>query len=144
VISKSGTTLEPALAFRIFRKQLEKNVGINQASKLIVAITDYKKGTLHDFAVSQKYTMFGIPDDIGGRFSTLTAVGLFPMILKGIDPLQLLKGAHQALKDTQSSSLNTNTAYLYACYRNYFYTRKHINVENFIVYDPTLVFVSEM
>jgi glucose-6-phosphate isomerase len=144
VISKSGTTLEPALGFRLVRKQLEKNLGTTNISKFVVAITDYHKGTLHDFAKAQGYTMFGIPDNIGGRFSTLTAVGLFPMILKGIDPLQVLKGAHQALKDTDSPSLAMNSAYLYACYRNYLYKNKKLSVENFIVYDPNLTFVAEM
>jgi glucose-6-phosphate isomerase len=88
--------------------------------------------------------MFGIPDNVGGRFSTLTAVGLFPMLLKGIDPIQVLKGAKQALKDTESSSLLMNSAFLYACYRNYLYKNRKLSVENFIVYDPNLTFVAEM
>jgi glucose-6-phosphate isomerase len=144
VISKSGTTLEPALAFQLIRKQLEKNVGAANLNKLIVAITDYHKGTLHDFAKEQGYTMFGIPDNVGGRFSTLTAVGLFPMLLKGIDPIQVLKGAKQALKDTESPSLLMNSAFLYACYRNYLYKNRKLSVENFVVYDPNLTFVAEM
>jgi glucose-6-phosphate isomerase len=144
VISKSGTTLEPAITFRIFRELLQKNVGISKLRKYIVAITDIEKGTLHDYAKQHHIATFGIPNDIGGRFSTLTPVGMFAMILKGLDPLMVLKGAKQAIKDTSDSDLNINTAFTYACYRHYLATVKNYQIENFIVYDPALQFVGEM
>jgi glucose-6-phosphate isomerase len=144
VISKSGTTLEPAINFRIFRELLQKNVGISKLHKYIVAITDKEKGTLHDYAKNRHIQTFGIPNNIGGRFSTLTPVGMFAMILKGLDPLQILKGAKQALKDTEDDDIFNNTAYQYACYRHYLHVSKHLQIENFIVYDPTLQFVGEM
>jgi glucose-6-phosphate isomerase len=144
VISKSGTTLEPALTFRIFRELLQKNVGISKLHKYIVAITDKDKGTLHDFAKHRHITTFNIPNDIGGRFSTLTPVGMFAIILKGLDPLMILKGAKQAVKDTSDDVINKNTAFTYACYRHYFSVIKHLQIENFIVYDPSLQFVGEM
>jgi glucose-6-phosphate isomerase len=136
--------LEPALAFRLLRKTLEKQMGVMASRKNIVAITDYEKGTLHDLAKKNHYAMFGIRNDIGGRFSTLTPVGMFVMMVKGIDSLMILKGAKQALNDTSESDLNTNSAFLYACYRHYLHTVKQIDVENFIVYDPSLTFVCEM
>jgi glucose-6-phosphate isomerase len=119
VISKSGTTLEPAISFRIFRELLQKNVGISKLHKYIVAVTDKQKGTLHDFAKHRHITTFSIPDDVGGRFSTLTPVGMFAFILKGLDPLMILKGARQAIKDTNVEDVNKNTALTYACYRHY-------------------------
>lgn len=142
VISKSGTTLEPAIGFRIFRKLLESNIGREKAAKFIVAITDQEKGTLHNFAQAKGYTMFPIPNNIGGRYSTLTAVGIFPMILAGIDHTKIFKGAMQAIEDLSDFNLRTNSAFLYATYRHYFYTIKKIQVENFIVYDPTLTMIA--
>ncbi|MDR2567797.1 MAG: glucose-6-phosphate isomerase [Mycoplasmataceae bacterium] len=136
VISKSGTTLEPAVSFRLFREKLEKQVGFEKASKYIVAVTDYDKGTLHDFAQKKKYSMFGIPNDIGGRFSTLTPVGMFVIILAGLDYKAMLAGAQQAYKDTQSPDLKKNSAALYAVYRDFYYSQKKLAVENFVVYDP--------
>jgi glucose-6-phosphate isomerase len=144
IISKSGTTLEPAVAFRIFRGILQKNVGISKLHKYIVAITDKQKGTLHDFAKNHHITTFSIPNDIGGRFSVLTPVGMFTMILKGLDPLMILKGAKHAIKDTRDNDISENSAFLYACYRHYLFRIKHYQIENFIVYDPALQFVSEM
>ena len=141
VISKSGTTLEPAVGFRIFRKLLEAKVGQERAPKLIVAITDPEKGTLHNYARAKGYTLFPIPNNIGGRYSTLTAVGIFPMILAGIDPIRLLKGAIKATDDLSNSNLRTNSAYLYAAYRHYFYATKKIQIENFITYDPFLTMI---
>ena len=143
VISKSGTTLEPALAFRIFRKLLERNIGVKESHKYIVAITDYEKGTLLDLAKKNHYIRFGIPNNIGGRFSTLTNVGLFPLAIKGINPLMVIHGAKQALLDNSSNKLINSSAYLYACYRNYFLTHRKKVIENFIVYDPTLEFVAQ-
>jgi glucose-6-phosphate isomerase len=144
VISKSGGTLEPAIGFRMFRELLQKNVGISKLSKYIVAITDKEKGTLHDYAKQQRIVTFTIPNDVGGRFSTLTPVGMFIFILKGLDPLLILKGAKQAIQDTSNNNIKENTAFTYACYRHYFYTVKHFQFENFIVYAPSLQFVGEM
>jgi glucose-6-phosphate isomerase len=144
VISKSGTTLEPALSFRIFRKLLERNVGVNQSRKYIVAITDYEKGTLLSLAKKNHYVTFGVPNDIGGRFSTLTSVGLFPLALKKIDLLAIYRGAKQALNDNSFDKKLINcTAFLYACYRHYLSTHKKNIIENFIVYDPTLEFIAQ-
>ena len=143
IISKSGTTLEPAIAFNVFRSKLIQNVGIKRASELIVAITDKSKGTLYELSKANDYTMLSIPDNIGGRYSTLTAVGMFIFVLNGLDCNQILKGATDAFKHLSSTSLDENTAFLYACYRHYFYTKRKIQVENFIVYDPTLSFVGE-
>jgi glucose-6-phosphate isomerase len=143
VISKSGTTLEPALAFRIFRKQLEKNIGINASHKYIVAITDYEKGTLLNIAKKNHYIHFGIPNNVGGRFSTLTSVGLFPLAIMGLNPLMVINGAKQAIRDNTHTKLLTSSAYLYACYRNYFLVYKKKMIENFIVYDPMLEFVAQ-
>lgn len=138
VISQSGTTLESAIAFKLFRDLLENNVGIKNGKKYIVAITDAEKGTLHNFAKAKGYMMLSIPNNIGGRFSTLTSVGLFPMALAGADINKILRGAKQALADLETTSLKNNSAYLYACYRHYFHVIKKLQVENFIVYDPWL------
>ena len=142
VISKSGKTLEPAIAFRLFRKQLVKNIGVEKAKKLIVAITDKAKGTLHELAKASGYTMFAIPDDIGGRYSTLTPVGIFPMAVAGLDINKILSGAKQCLRDLQQPNIKQNTAYLYACLRHYMYEHKKLNIEQFNVYEPALELVA--
>ena len=143
VISKSGRTLEPAIAFRLFRKQLIANVGINLAKKLIVAITDSKKGTLHDLAKKYGYSTFSIPADIGGRYSTLTSVGIFPMAVAGIDINKVLKGASDCLNDMKDINIKDNHAYLYACIRNYLYHSKKLSIEQFNVYQPSLEMLSK-
>ena len=143
VISKSGKTLEPAIAFRLFRKQLEYMVGTNQAKKLIVAITDSKKGTLHDLAKKHGYTTFSIPSDIGGRYSTLTSVGIFPFAIAGLDINKVLKGAKDCLEDMKTVDIKKNHAYLYACIRHYLYNSKKLNIEQFNVYQPSLEMVSK-
>jgi glucose-6-phosphate isomerase len=94
-------------------------------------------------AKKNHYTHFGIPNNIGGRFSTLTSVGLFPLALNGVNPLMIHHGAKQALSDNESAKLNTCSAYLYACYRHFFFAHKKMKIENFIVYDPTLEFVAQ-
>lgn len=143
VISKSGTTIEPTIGFKLFREALVKQLG-KQANKYIVAITDKSKGVLFDYASKHKYTTFVIPDNVGGRFSVLTPVGMFVMILKQIDPLQLLKGAADAAKYVANSNIERNSAIQYAIHRHYFHTHKKLQIENFIVYDPSLQFVGEM
>lgn len=133
VISKSGTTLEPAIAFRHFRTILEKKEGEN-ANNLIVAITDGEKGTLHDIAIKKKYKLFVIPSGIGGRFSGITPVGLFPMAFVGIDIKKILMGASEARdKFLKTSNLKSNTAYQYAVLRHF------MGLKRFNFY-PTLSF----
>jgi glucose-6-phosphate isomerase len=142
--SRSGTTLEPALAFHLFREQLEKQVGVKSATKLITVITSDTNSNLYKLAKNKKYTIFPIPADVGGRFSTLSPVGMFPMMIKNIDALALIRGASQALKDTKNRLVSSNSAFRYACYRHYFRTKLKLQIENFIVYDPNLVFCGEM
>ena len=142
VISKSGRTLEPAIAFRLFRDQLVEKVGSNASKKLIVAITDSNQGILHDFAKASGYEMFTIPSDVGGRYSTLTAVGTFPMAIAGLDINKVLKGAKQCLMDMKDISIKQNSAYLYACIRHCLYTQKKLNVEQFNIYEPALELVA--
>ena len=136
VISKSGRTLEPAIAFRLFRKQLESIVGINASKKLIVAITDSNKGTLHDLAKKYNYSQFNIPSDIGGRYSSLTPVGIFPYAIAGLDINKVLKGASDCLRDMKDTNIKNNHAYLYACIRHYLYNSKKLDIEQFNVYQP--------
>ena len=129
VISKSGTTLEPAIAFRMFKKLLEDKVGKHNAPKYIFATTDASKGSLFNLATHEGYQKFVIPDDIGGRFSVLTPVGLFPFACAGINIKKLLNGAKFATEEYSSGNLNDNDAYQYAVVRNIFYKEKNLNVE---------------
>lgn len=142
VNSKSGTTLEPAIAFNLFRNKLIANT--NKANDLIVAVTDRQKGTLHDLAVKNNWTRFIIPDNVGGRFSALTPVGMYLFVLLGYDYKQIIQGAKDATKNLFNKNLKTNDAFMYACYRHYFKTVKHKHVENFNVYDPALQTVCEV
>ena len=98
---------------------------------------------LHDFAKAKGYTMFRIPNTIGGRYSTLTPVGLFAMASSGIDIEKVLNGAKHAINDLNNTSLSQNTAYQYACCRHYLHTSKHIQVENFITYDPFMYMICQ-
>ena len=138
VISKSGKTLEAEMAFRLFRRQLIENVGVASAKKLIVAITNPEKGTLHMFAKANGYKIFTIPDNIGGRYSSLTPVGIFPMAVAGLDIGKVLKGAKQAILDLSNHKISENHAYLYACLRHYLYKEKKLSIEQFNVYEPML------
>lgn len=141
VISKSGTTLEPSIAFREFRKLLEAKVGIENARKLIVATTDAKKGVLFELAEAKGYEKFIIPDNIGGRFSVLSPVGLFPFVCAGLDIDKLLKGAADANKDADNENLLNNNAYKYAVTR-YILSKKY-QVEMFASYEPKMVYFAE-
>lgn len=135
VISKSGTTLEPSVGFKLFREALYKQYG-EQAQKRIVAITDPKKGVLHDIAVKNKYEMLPIYSDIGGRFSTITPSGLLVAGLVGADYKQLIEGAKKAKADLfASSELKKNSAYTYAALRHYLYTDMKKDVEIAITYE---------
>ncbi|WP_020155283.1 glucose-6-phosphate isomerase [Caldibacillus debilis] len=142
VISKSGTTTEPAIAFRIFRKLLIEKYGEEEARKRIYATTDKKKGALKTFADAEGYETFVIPDDVGGRYSVLTAVGLLPIAASGADVAQIMAGARQAMEDFSHSELGKNIAYQYAAIRNILYN-KGKTVELLINYEPGLQYFAE-
>ena len=135
VISKSGTTTEPAVAFRILRAFLENKYGVEEANRRIYVTTDKARGTLKSFATKQGYETFVIPDDVGGRFSVLTAVGLLPVAVAGIDIDALMEGANAARLDYSDSDLNKNDAYKYAAMRNILY-RKGKYLELLVGYEP--------
>lgn len=143
VISKSGTTTEPAVAFRILKNHIEKKYGKEEAKTRIIAITDQRKGALHDIAVKEGYKMYVIPDNVGGRYSVLTPVGLLPIAVAGYDIEQLVKGAC-TMKEicTQYSSAIDNPALLYATVRNILY-RKGKKVEMMVTYEPSLKYIAE-
>lgn len=138
IISKSGTTTEPAIAFRVFKQMLEDKYGVNEAKERIFATTDAKRGALKTLADDQGYEEFVVPDGVGGRFSVLTAVGLLPIAAAGGDIEQLMTGAAAAQKDYADADLQKNEAYQYAAYRNILY-RKGYTTELLINYEPTLV-----
>lgn len=138
IISKSGTTTEPAIAFRVFKQMLEDKYGVNEAKERIFATTDAKRGSLKTLADDQGYEEFVVPDGVGGRFSVLTAVGLLPIAAAGGDIEQLMAGAAAAQKDYADADLQKNEAYQYAAYRNILY-RKGYTTELLINYEPTLV-----
>lgn len=142
IISKSGTTTEPAISFRIFKELLVKKYGEDGAKERIFATTDKEKGTLKTVADEEGYETFVIPDDVGGRFSVLTAVGLLPIAVSGADIDQLMAGAEQASKDYNNDDLKNNEAYQYAALRNILY-RKGKVTELLINYEPTLQYFSE-
>jgi glucose-6-phosphate isomerase len=142
VISKSGTTTEPAIAFRIFREELEKKYGKEAARKRIYATTDKERGALKKLASAEGYESFVIPDDVGGRYSVLTAVGLLPIAAAGTDIEAMMKGAQDASKQFDNPNLSENQAYQYAAVRNALY-RKGKTVEILVNYEPGLHFVSE-
>ncbi|WP_338788598.1 glucose-6-phosphate isomerase [Metabacillus sp. FJAT-53654] len=142
VISKSGTTTEPALAFRIFRKILEEKYGKAEAKQRIYATTDKARGALKTLATEEGYESFVIPDDVGGRFSVLTAVGLLPIAVTGVDIEAMMKGAQSASEDFSKSELEENAAYQYAVVRNVLYN-KGKTIEMLINYEPGLQYFSE-
>lgn len=142
VISKSGTTTEPAIAFRIFRKMLEEKYGVEEAQKRIYATTDKAKGALKTLANDEGYETFVVPDDVGGRYSVLTAVGLLPIAVSGVEIEQMMKGAAEAREDFSKSELTENPAYQYAAVRNVLYN-KGKTIEMLINYEPGLQYFSE-
>lgn len=142
VISKSGTTTEPAIAFRIFRKILEEKYGAEEARKRIYATTDKAKGALKTSANEEGYETFVIPDDIGGRYSVLTAVGLLPIAVSGADIRAMMKGAADAREDFSKSELDENPAYQYAAVRNILYN-KGKTIEMLVNYEPALQYFAE-
>ena len=141
VISKSGTTTEPALAFRVFKKLVEEKYGKEGAKDRIFATTDKAKGTLKNLSDTEGYETFVVPDDVGGRYSVLTAVGLLPIAVAGCDIQALMDGAAQAQKDYMADFEN-NDCYKYAALRNILY-RKGKSVEMLVSYDPNFVMMSE-
>lgn len=121
VISKSGTTTEPALSFRIFRSYVEKRYGVEESVKRIFVTTDKRRGTLKKFATDMGYESFVVPDDVGGRYSVLTAVGLLPIAVAGIDIDEMMSGAADARAEYTQKAYADNDAMKYAAVRNFFY-----------------------
>ena len=142
VISKSGTTTEPAIAFRIFRELLENKYGLKEAQKRIYVTTDQKKGALKQIANEENYTTFVIPDNIGGRYSVLTAVGLLPIAVAGINIDKLLEGARFAQEKYADKNLKYNDCYKYAVARNMLYKNKNA-IEILVSYEPKLHYIIE-
>ncbi|WP_100013209.1 glucose-6-phosphate isomerase [Lentibacillus sediminis] len=142
VISKSGTTTEPAIAFRIFKNFLEEKYGEEEAKQRIFATTDKQKGALKSSADQAGYETFVIPDDVGGRYSVLTAVGLLPIAVSGISIEAMMEGAAAARNDLAEPSLSNNPAYQYAAVRNILYNKGKVT-ELLINYEPSLQYFAE-
>ncbi len=142
VISKSGTTTEPALAFRVFRELLEERYGEEGARERIYATTDKAKGTLKELSDAKGYETFVIPDDVGGRFSVLTPVGLLPIAAAGCDLDALMAGAAQAAKDYNDPDITKNDCYKYAAIRNIL-NRKGRSAEMLVAYEPSFAMMNE-
>ncbi len=142
VISKSGTTTEPAIAFRIFREFLESKYGVEEARKRIYCTTDKEKGALKSLAESEGYECFVIPDNVGGRYSVLTAVGLLPIAVAGIDIDKLMCGAKIAQDKYVDSNLKYNECYKYAVVRNILYKNEK-NIEILVNYEPKMHYFTE-
>lgn len=142
VISKSGTTTEPAIAFRVFRDLVYSKYSEEEAAKRIFATTDKAKGTLKELADSKGYETFVVPDDVGGRFSVLTAVGLLPIAVAGIDIEELMSGAKEAQDTLNAKSVDENDVLKYAAVRNAFYN-KGKKLECFVSYEPCMAMFNE-
>ena len=142
VISKSGTTTEPAIAFRIFREILENKYGIDEARSRIYVTTDKERGALKTLADNEGYEKFVIPDNVGGRYSVLTAVGLLPIATAGIDIDKLMQGAQNAQERYDDSNLKYNECYKYAVTRNILY-KLYKNTEILVNYEPKMHYFTE-
>ena len=142
VISKSGTTTEPAVAFRIVKEYLEKTYGKAEAAARIVAITDAKKGALKTLATQEGYRTFVVPDNVGGRFSVLTPVGLLPIVLAGFDVREILAGA-AAMEKVCAEKSAENPAVVYAAMRNLLYSEYGKKVEVLVSYNPKFQYLGE-
>ncbi len=142
VISKSGTTTEPAIAFRIFKKYLEEKYGQTEAKKRIYVTTDRESGALKGLSDQEGYESFVIPDDVGGRYSVLTAVGLLPIAVSGISIDDMIKGAELAMTELASPDLESNAAYQYAALRNQLYQDGKL-IELLISYEPSFHYFQE-
>lgn len=143
VISKSGTTTEPAVAFRLVKDYIEKTYGEKEASERIVAITDARKGALKTLSTQKGYRTFVVPDNVGGRFSVLTPVGLLPIVLAGFDVRQILEGAAEMQKYLCSDRSEFNPAVLYAAIRNLLYAEKDFTTEILVSFTPKLQYLGE-
>ena len=143
VISKSGTTTEPAIAFRLVCEAAKKCWGPKKYSKYVIATTDAKKGALHQMAFAEGYEEFVIPDDVGGRFSVFTPVGLVPMAVAGLDIFAFIEGAKEGVKEYQNSDVNTNEAYKYAVLRYLEKTKAKSTAEFLITYEPHFTALTE-
>ncbi|HUW91633.1 MAG TPA: glucose-6-phosphate isomerase [Bacteroidales bacterium] len=142
VISKSGTTTEPAIAFRILRNHLSARTGKENVSRYIVAVTDAHRGALHNLAVTEGYETFVIPDDVGGRYSVLTPVGLLPLALAGYDIDEFIRGMQTMAALTRDNDDPSNIALVYAAARNILYGSGYLT-EILVSYEPTLAAVAE-
>ncbi len=142
IISKSGTTTEPAIAFRVFKKMLEEKYGKAGAKDRIYATTDKARGALKNLSDAEGYETFVVPDDVGGRFSVLTAVGLLPIAAAGIDIAAMMKGAQEARDLCKDGNITTNPSFQYAALRNILY-RKGKNTEILVNYEPALMMMGE-
>ena len=142
VISKSGTTTEPAIAFRIFKNLLIEKYGKEEAAKRIYATTDKSKGTLKELSDKEGFETFVVPDDVGGRYSVLTAVGLLPIAAAGIDIDALMLGAADAMKEYDNPDMLTNDCSKYAAIRNILH-RKGKNIEMMVSYEPDYTMMNE-
>ena len=142
VISKSGTTTEPAIAFRIFKELIEKKYGKEEAKNRIYATTDKKKGALKTLATAEGYETFVVPDNIGGRFSVLTAVGLLPICASGICIDEMMQGAKDAYLEYKNDDVLNNDVCVYAGLRNLFY-RNGKSIDMLINYEPCLLYFGE-
>ena len=142
VISKSGTTTEPAVAFRIFKEYIEQTYGKSEASERIVAITDAKKGALKTLATQEGYKSFIVPDNVGGRYSVLTPVGLLPIVIAGFDVRAMLKGAADQ-REALSVRSAENPAVQYAAMRNLLHSKYGKAIEIFVVYNPKFTYLAE-
>lgn len=142
VISKSGTTTEPAIAFRIFKDYMEKKYGKEESRKRIYATTDAKKGALKNLATTEGYETFVIPDNVGGRFSVLTAVGLLPIAVSGVNIEEIMNGARDAREEYSNPSLKENECYKYVAARNALYN-KGKSIEILVNYEPNVHYFNE-
>ncbi len=142
IISKSGTTTEPALAFRVFRELLENKYGKEGARERIYATTDKAKGTLKELSDREGFETFVVPDDVGGRYSVLTAVGLLPIAVAGVDIDAIMQGAQEAQKELAVEDIEKNDCYKYAALRNILY-RKGKAIEMLVSYDPSFAMMAE-
>ena len=142
VISKSGTTTEPAVAFRLFKQLVEEKYGKDEAKKRIFATTDKSKGALKQLADNEGYETFVVPDDVGGRYSVLTAVGLLPIATAGINIESIMIGAAKAREELSSDDLDQNIAYQYATIRNILYSKGY-TTEMLINYEPSMQYFNE-
>ena len=142
VISKSGTTTETSISFRLLKELLEKQIGKEAAQKAIYATTDKEKGALKTLCNQEGYATYVLPGNIGGRYSVLTAVGLFPLAVAGIDVQAMLEGAKEAREAYDNDDMKNNLCYRYAVTRDYMY-RHHRPVELYVTYEPQMAQISE-